>query len=174
MNYDITELLRQEKALLEEKLKAWNAWKKLEEAKKNAEIFVGMELGRENFEKAIARQFSGLKIDEDIVKKALGKTKLNTEKASTWTEQELFGFAHELRFLSKPMIIAANKIDTPNGKENYEKLKKKFPHIKIIMVTGYKSVETAAEAARLGASGYIVKPFKSQEILETVKKNLGS
>ena len=35
-------------------------------------------------------------------------------------------------------------------------------------------LETAAESARLGASGYIVKPFKSQEILETVKKNLNS
>ena len=33
-------------------------------------------------------------------------------------------------------------------------------------------LETAAEAARLGASGYIVKPFKSEEILTTVKKYL--
>ena len=36
------------------------------------------------------------------------------------------------------------------------------------------AVETAAEASRLGASGYIVKPFKSEEILETVRKNLKS
>jgi len=28
------------------------------------------------------------------------------------------------------------------------------------------------EAARLGASGYIIKPFKSDEILNTVKRNL--
>jgi len=31
-------------------------------------------------------------------------------------------------------------------------------------------VETAQEAVRLGASGYIVKPFKSEEILSTVGK----
>ena len=64
------------------------------------------------------------------------------------------------------------KMPQTNGLDVLHEIKKKHPHLKIIMVTGYKSVETAAEATRLGASGYIVKPFKSQEILETVKKNL--
>jgi len=65
------------------------------------------------------------------------------------------------------------KMPKTSGLDTLQEIKKKYPHLKIIMVTGYKSVETAAEAARLGACGYIVKPFKSQEILETVKKNLG-
>jgi len=66
------------------------------------------------------------------------------------------------------------KMPKTSGLDALQEIKKKFPHLKIIMVTGYKSVETAAEATRLGACGYIVKPFKSQEILETVKKNLES
>ena len=66
------------------------------------------------------------------------------------------------------------KMPQTNGLDVLHEIKKKFPLQKIIMVTGYKSVETAAEASRLGATGYIVKPFKSQEILDTVKKNLGS
>ena len=66
------------------------------------------------------------------------------------------------------------KMPKSSGLDALQEIKKKHPHLKIIMVTGYKSVETAAEASRLGASGYIVKPFKSQEILETVKRNLGS
>ena len=65
------------------------------------------------------------------------------------------------------------KMPKTNGLDVLQEIKKKFPQVKIIMVTGYKSVETAAEAARLGASGYIIKPFKSQEILDTVKKHLG-
>ncbi len=64
------------------------------------------------------------------------------------------------------------KMPKTNGLDVLQEIKKKYPRLRIIMVTGYKSVETAAEASRLGASGYIVKPFKSQEILETVKKNL--
>jgi DNA-binding NtrC family response regulator len=65
------------------------------------------------------------------------------------------------------------KMPKVNGLDVLKEIKNRFPKVKIIMVTGYKSVETAAEASRLGASGYVVKPFKSQEILETVKKNLG-
>ena len=64
------------------------------------------------------------------------------------------------------------KMPQTSGLDTLQEIKKKFPQLKIIMVTGYKSVETAAEAARLGACGYIVKPFKSQEILDTVKRNL--
>ena len=44
------------------------------------------------------------------------------------------------------------KMPKTNGLDVLQEIKKKFPHVKIIMVTGYKSVETAAEAARLGAS----------------------
>ena len=72
------------------------------------------------------------------------------------------------------LMLLDIKMPKTNGLDALQEIKKKFPHVKIIMVTGYKSVETAAEATRLGASGYIVKPFKSEEILETVKKNLGS
>jgi two-component system response regulator YesN len=65
------------------------------------------------------------------------------------------------------------KMPKVNGLETLTQIKDQFPKVKIIMVTGYRSVETAAEAARLGASGYIVKPFKAEEILETVEKHLG-
>lgn len=70
------------------------------------------------------------------------------------------------------VILLDIKMPKIHGLDVLQEIKNKFPHVKIIMVTGYKSVETAAEASRLGACGYIVKPFKSQEILETVKKNL--
>ncbi len=72
------------------------------------------------------------------------------------------------------LMLLDIKMPEINGLDVLQEVKKKHTHLKIIMVTGYKSVETAAEASRLGASGYIVKPFKSQEILETVKKNLGT
>jgi len=70
------------------------------------------------------------------------------------------------------LMLLDIKMPKVNGLDILQEIKKKFSHLKIIMVTGYNSVETAAEATRLGACGYIVKPFKSEEILETVKKNL--
>ena len=71
------------------------------------------------------------------------------------------------------VVILDIKMPKVNGLDVLTEIKSKYPHIKIVMLTAYRSVEVAAEASRLGASGYIVKPFKSQEILETVKKNLG-
>jgi DNA-binding NtrC family response regulator len=57
-----------------------------------------------------------------------------------------------------------------HGLDVLKEIKTLYPKIHVIMVTGYKSVETASEAARLGASGYIVKPFKSNEIINSIKK----
>jgi DNA-binding NtrC family response regulator len=67
------------------------------------------------------------------------------------------------------LILMDIKMPKFNGLEILEKIKEKWPEQKIIIITGYRSVETATEAVRLGASGYIVKPFKSEEILSSVR-----
>jgi hypothetical protein len=87
--------------------------------------------GTGNFAVAVANQFSGLKVSEEHVKTALTNLGLSLHP-TRWNEIEVLKFASELRKASKPMIIAANKIDAPNGKKNYEFLKNKFPHLKII------------------------------------------
>ena len=75
---------------------------------------------------------------------------------------------------AKDIKVALLDIKMPkvSGLDILQEIKTKHPKVKIIMVTGYRSVETAAEASRLGASGYIIKPFKAEEILETIKRNL--
>ena len=47
-----------------------------------------------------------------------------------------------------------------------------YPHIDVLIVTGYRSIETATEAIKNGAAGYIVKPFDKAQILKTVKQTL--
>lgn len=70
------------------------------------------------------------------------------------------------------LVLMDIKMPKVNGLDVLKAMKAKRPDLNVIMVTGYKAVETAGEAARLGAVGYIVKPFKSNEILDTVKRNL--
>lgn len=67
------------------------------------------------------------------------------------------------------LLLIDIKMPKRNGLDVIQEIKEKYPDLKIIVVTGYRSVETAAEAVRLGACGYIVKPFKAEEILATVK-----
>ena len=70
------------------------------------------------------------------------------------------------------LVLMDIKMPKVNGLDVLKAMKAKRPDLNVIMVTGYKAVETASEAARLGAVGYIIKPFKSDEILNTVKRNL--
>ncbi len=68
------------------------------------------------------------------------------------------------------LLLLDIKMPKISGFDILKEIKKIKPFIKVIIVTGYKSVETATEAAKLGAVDYILKPFSSQEILEKVKK----
>ena len=45
--------------------------------------------------------------------------------------------------------------------------------LKIIIVTGHSTEERAVEAANLGVSGYIVKPFGSDQVVGAVTRALG-
>ena len=70
------------------------------------------------------------------------------------------------------IVLLDIKMPKMNGFDVLKTIKEKYSTVKVIVITGYRSVEAAAEAVRLGASGYVVKPFKADEILSTVKKNL--
>jgi hypothetical protein len=87
---------------------------------------------KQEFARAVSDQFSGLKVSEEDVRHVVLKGKFDIEKPSEWNDDELLRFAHELRHISKPMIITANKIDRPDGKQNLENLKKAYPELMIV------------------------------------------
>ncbi|MBI5803749.1 redox-regulated ATPase YchF [Candidatus Pacearchaeota archaeon] len=87
-----------------------------------------IEMQKSNFAEAVAKQFSGLKVSEDNVKKVVMKVKLNSEKPASWKDNEVAKFARELRRETKPMIIAANKMDREKSKDNLERMKKEFDY----------------------------------------------
>ena len=132
------------------------------------------------FSEAVAKQFSGLKVTEEQVKKVFLGLGFK-EKPSQWTEAQLMKFISLLREESKPMIIAANKIDTPNGNENFKKLKQKFPNMKIIPCSADSEL-ALREAAKLDLIDYIPgeKNFsiknklnsKQEAALEKIRKDV--
>ena len=134
-----------------------------------------------NIVKAIVKQFSGLKVNEDIVKKSLKKLNLEGKSLTKWEETELLNMAKELRRETKPMIIAANKIDIPVAKENLERLKKEFPDY-TIMGCSAESELALKEAVKHdlinyvpGGSNFEIKgelSEKQKNALEFIKKNI--
>ena len=112
-----------------------------------------IEMEHSNFAEAVAKQFSGLKVDEELVKKVLLKNNFPPQP-SKWSDDLILKFASELRKFSKPMIIAANKVDTPNGIDNLNKLKNKFPNLLIVPCSADSEL-ALREAARAGLIDYI-------------------
>jgi DNA-binding NtrC family response regulator len=87
-------------------------------------------------------------------------------------------FTEEEEFLS---FIKSEKIDLAildiklkklSGVEVLEEAKKISPEIKIIMLTGYPTIETAQRCLQLGADEYLVKPIDKHELEEKVAKVL--
>jgi ribosome-binding ATPase len=125
--------------------------------------------------KAIHKQFSGLKINENMIVSALKKYKLFIP-ISKWTDDDLKNFASELRKISKPMIIAANRSDVSTAEANIKKLKKQFPNYKIIPCSA-ESELALREAAKHELIEYIpgdkdFKILKSAKLSDKQKKAL--
>jgi ribosome-binding ATPase len=82
--------------------------------------------------RAIGKQMTGVGANEKMVENAIKKLGLDPEKPTNWTDDNLMELARELRRITKPMIIAANKADMATGKANIDRLKAEFPDHMII------------------------------------------
>lgn len=86
-------------------------------------ISSSIELEGKDLENQLLDRFSGLKIERKDIKKAMVKLGLDSEKPGSWTEEDIKGFATELRKQTKPMLVAANKIDLPGSEKKLEDLR---------------------------------------------------
>ena len=118
-----------------------------------------------DFAKAVANQFSGLKVRENDVKKIVLNKKFNSEKPNEWDDNELLRFAHELRYLTKPMIIAANKCDRPESKKNLDKLKTAYPNLTIIPCSADSEL-----ALREASNNKLIKYIPGEDNFEIIEQ----
>lgn len=131
--------------------------------------------------KAVAKQFSGLNVNEEDVKAAMRKLNLNSDAPLSWTAQDLRNFAHQIRHTTKPMIIAANKVDKPGAKEWYDKIKTEFPNLLIVPCSADSEL-ALRQASKAGIIEYlpgntdfkITKDLneKQKQALELIRENV--
>jgi DNA-binding NtrC family response regulator len=57
-----------------------------------------------------------------------------------------------------------------SGLELLPDIKEFDPHLPVVVITAYSSVESAIEAMRRGAFHYVPKPFKNEEVLHLVRR----
>jgi len=91
-------------------------------------------------------------------------------QVTTFTEEEM-----AIKYAAKGSVdlaILDIKLKKMTGVEVLAELKKCCPQIKVIMLTGYPTLETARESLKLGASEYCVKPIDKEELESKVAEVL--
>lgn len=109
--------------------------------------------------------------DEEIVRiscqRALGPEGFNVDVATDGAEGlEL------LRQKDYDVILTDLKMPNMDGMEVLEQISELRPGAKVIVITGYSTIETAVKAIKMGAYNYVEKPFTPDGLLEAVKEAL--
>jgi DNA-binding NtrC family response regulator len=76
------------------------------------------------------------------------------------------------RLEQKPFdaLVTDMKMRGPSGMDVLRFVKQATPKTRVIVITGYATIETNREAEALGADHFIAKPFKMKEIVKLVAK----
>jgi ribosome-binding ATPase YchF (GTP1/OBG family) len=136
---------------LEEELDYWY----LDILKKGWEKFArSVQQEHRDIKKALAKQLSGLGVNEDMIKEAFKIITLDEAKPTAWSEEALFSLASFLRKRTKPIIIAANKADVPGADKNFERLQKDFSDY-VFVPCSAESELALKEADKHGVISYV-------------------
>ncbi|UCE95854.1 MAG: redox-regulated ATPase YchF [Candidatus Bathyarchaeota archaeon] len=129
----------------------------------------------------LEQRLSGLSIKRQHILEAIRKSGLNADKPASWSEEKLIMFIDTLRKISKPMIIAANKIDLPTAEKNVERLKQKDYFVAPCSAEAELALRRAAEKEwidyRPGDCNYNILKLGTltetqQKALQTIKEKV--
>lgn len=67
------------------------------------------------------------------------------------------------------VVITDMKMPKLSGKEVLSHVKRDYPHIPVLVMTAFGSIESAVDIMKMGAFDYITKPFANDELLLSVQ-----
>jgi DNA-binding response OmpR family regulator len=67
------------------------------------------------------------------------------------------------------LVITDLRMPHGGGQEMLRIVKQVSPEVPVVLITAYPSVESAIEAFRGGVTDYLLKPFTSEQLIETVR-----
>lgn len=67
------------------------------------------------------------------------------------------------------VVLTDLKMPRQSGMELLREIRHRWPRTLVVMITGYATVESALEAMKLGAFDYIRKPFRAEQVQQTLR-----
>ena len=127
---------------------------------------------KENYRRLLADEAAGPHVDSESILVIDDEVAVNNNicrilrKSGYGLDQATTKEAALSRIDSKPyaLVLLDLRIPGVQGLELLEYISRVQPKARVIIVTGYASIETAKEAARIGAVEYLPKPFTPEEI----------
>jgi len=100
----------------------------------------------------------------DTMTKRLSKRSLTVLKA--YSGEEALSVLKEDHHID--VVILDVKMPGMDGIETLKAIRKDFPLVEVIMLTGHATVETSIEGMRLGAFDYLMKPSDMDVLMDKV------
>lgn len=67
------------------------------------------------------------------------------------------------------IVLTDIRMGEMDGLQLTERLKREFPRVRVVMISGYEDFEYARQAMRLGVTDYLLKPVNVDELVQVVK-----
>ncbi|HEY5799012.1 MAG TPA: response regulator transcription factor [Burkholderiaceae bacterium] len=79
----------------------------------------------------------------------------------------------EVALSKRPDVVCLDVVmPSTSGLDVLKEIKTRLPHTVVLMVTGNRDRETVTSALQGGADGFILKPFNTGTVIDSVKKAL--
>src|SRR5580765_9003123 len=109
--------------------------------------------------------------DEPTICDAL-KAALSTDGFVVQAAENAIQGIAELERQEFELVLADLSLPRVSGLELLDRVKKSWPSVEVIVITGQGSIATAVDAIKRGAYHYVTKPFTADEILHLVGQAL--
>ena len=76
----------------------------------------------------------------------------------------------ELRVHNIHVVILDVKMPGMDGLETLKAIKRTYPLVEVIMLTGHGTIDSAVEGLKSGATDYLTKPTDVQDLIEKAKE----
>lgn len=119
---------------------------------------------------AMTEKLSVFLIDDELIVNKRLKPALEKSGYEVETEQEGRAALERLQEKEFDVVVTDMRIDDMTGLQVLDTVKKHSKKTKVVLMTGYATMELARRALLQGAFEVIAKPFKPQELRDVIAR----